>query len=336
MNVGVIGAGGMGDRHARNLHDKVVGAQVAGVFDVDLARMERVARYCGSARTYRDAYELIEDERIGAVLVASPDETHVDFVLACLREGKPVLCEKPLSNTATEARRVVEAEESLGRKLISLGFMRRFDPEHLGLHETVRSGAIGRPVMFKGVHRNANVRPGFPAEAVVSQAAIHEIDATRWLLAREILEVYVRGVQVDDSLDADVLDLLSLHFTVDGGCLASAEVYLSAGYGYEVSAEVIGDKGTAKTHQPDRVVVRADGARALPVAADWLVRFQEAYVAQLENWVQSLSGGSFAGADAWDGYVSLLVSDACLLSLNTGRPEVVGIPERPSLYQRSP
>lgn len=336
MNVGVIGAGGMGGRHAHNLHGKVVGAKVSGVFDVDLARMEQVARDCGSARTYRDAHELIEDERIEAVLVASPDETHVEFVLACLREGKPVLCEKPLSNTATEARRVVEAEASLGRKLVSLGFMRRFDPEHLALYEAVRSGVVGRPVMFKGVHRNANVRPGFPAEAVVSQAAIHEIDATRWLLGREILEVYVRGVQVDDSLEAAVLDLLSLHFALDGDGLASAEVFLSAGYGYEVSAEVIGDKGTAITHQPDRVVVRADGARARPVPADWLVRFQEAYVAQLEKWVQSLSGGYFAGADAWDGYVSLLVSDACLLSLESGRPEPVIIPERPALYQKAP
>lgn len=336
MNVGVIGAGGMGGRHAGNLHDKVVGAQVAGISDVDVARMERVARDCGSARTYRDAFQLIEDGRIEAVLIASPDETHVDFVLACLREGKPVLCEKPLASTAAEARRVVEAEVRLGRKLVSLGFMRRFDPEHLSLYEVVQSGAIGRPVMFKGVHRNARVRSGFPAEAVISQAAIHDIDSTRWLLAQEIVEVYVRGVQVNDSLDADVLDLISLHFTVSGDCLASAEVYLSAGYGYEVSAEVIGDKGAAGTRQPDRVVVREDGARSLPVPADWLVRFQESYVAQLENWVGSLSGGSFTGADAWDGYVSLLVSDACLLSLGTGRPEPVTIPERPPLYRRSP
>jgi myo-inositol 2-dehydrogenase/D-chiro-inositol 1-dehydrogenase len=326
----------MGGRHARNLHGKVVGARVAGVCDVDLYQMERVARDCGSARTYREPHQLIEDEQIEAVLIASPDETHVDFVLACLRVGKPVLCEKPLANTAAEARRVLEAEVSLGRKLVSLGFMRRFDPEHLGVYEFVQSGAIGRPVMFKGVHRNASIGIDFPGEAVVSQAAIHDIDSTRWLLGQEIQEVYVRGVQVDHSLKEDVFDLISLHFSLSGDCLASTEVYVSAQYGYEVSAEVLGEKGTVVTCQPDRVVVRGDGERALPVPADWLIRFQEAYVAELENWVHSLSSGSFAGADAWDGYVSLLVSDACLLSLESGRPEPVVIPERPALYQESP
>ena len=325
----------MGGRHARNLHNKVVGAQVAGVSDIDLVQMERVARDCGSARTYGDPLQLIEDEQIEAVLVASPDETHVEFVLACLRKGKPVLCEKPLATTADEARRVVQAEASLGRKLVALGFMRRFDPEHLGVYEVVRSGAIGRPVMFKGVHRNASIGIDYPAEAVVSQAAIHDIDSTRWLLAREIIEVYARGVQVNRSLEPGVYDLISLHFTLEGDCLASAEVYLSAHYGYEVSAEVLGDKGAAATRQPDRVVVRSDGGRALPVPADWLVRFQESYVAELENWVQSFSTGSFGGADTWDGYVSLLVSDACLRSLESGRPEPVTIPERPALYQDS-
>jgi myo-inositol 2-dehydrogenase/D-chiro-inositol 1-dehydrogenase len=336
MNVGIIGAGGMGGRHARNLHDKVVGAHVAGVFDIDLARMERVADDCDSARTYSDPLQLVEDERIEAVLIASPDETHADFVLACLREGKPVLCEKPLAATASEAWRVVEAEASLGRKLLSLGFMRRFDPEHVSLNEVVKSGAIGRPVMFKGVHRNASIGIDFPGEAVVSQAAIHDIDSSRWLLGQEIREVYVRGVRVDSSLNADVFDLVSLHFALSGDCLASIEVFVSARYGYEVSAEVIGEKGAAVTRQPDRVVVRGDGERALPVPADWLIRFQDAYVAELEDWVHSLSGGLFAGADAWDGYVSLLVSDACLLSLESGRPEPVIIPERQPLYQVSP
>ena len=110
ISVGVIGTGGMGARHARNLSTQVADARVAAVMDLDRSRAEAVAAECGDARAYGDAEALIADPAVDAVVIASPDPTHAALTLACLAAGKPVLCEKPLAASLAEAERVVRAE----------------------------------------------------------------------------------------------------------------------------------------------------------------------------------------------------------------------------------
>jgi myo-inositol 2-dehydrogenase/D-chiro-inositol 1-dehydrogenase len=117
LQVGVIGAGLMGTTHARVLSTSVAGAQVAAVSDAIAESATRLADEVRAERVFTDALELIGDPAIDAVIVASPGETHEQFVVACLEAGKPVLCEKPLATRAQAARRVLEAEAALGRRL---------------------------------------------------------------------------------------------------------------------------------------------------------------------------------------------------------------------------
>jgi len=333
VNVGIIGTGGMGRRHAHNLHRKVKGVEVAGVSDVDEVRMAQVATECSGACTFKDPYELISDERIDAVLIVSPDDTHADFVLACLEQRKPVLCEKPLATSSKEAQRIIDAETAIGRRLVAVGFMRRFDPCHVAVKEALELGALGRPVLFRGVHRNAGAQPGLPRHLIVGGSAIHDIDSARWLLQQEVVEVFGRGLRVDPALDEDFYDLLLIQLLLSGDCLGTIEVFVSARYGYEVMAEIVGSGGTATTTQPAPAMLRRLQQRSTSVHGDWLERFQEAYVLELEQWIQSLRGGRFQGASAWDGYISLLVARACVTSLESGRPETVQAPPPPQLYR---
>ncbi len=138
ISVGVIGTGGMGGMHAENLHSRVPGARLAAVADLDTARAEKLAERSGSA-VFQDAVDLIRDDNVEAVVVASPDPTHAPLVLECLKNEKPVLCEKPLADSADAALKVVEAEVELGRKLVQVGFMRRYDPQHVAVKEAVGS-----------------------------------------------------------------------------------------------------------------------------------------------------------------------------------------------------
>ena len=128
--------------------------------------------------------------------------------------------------------------------------------------------------------------------------------------------------------------MLLRQMNVSGNCRATAEVSVAVEYGYEVSAEIVGERGSVLTVQPDKVLVRSQGACFVPVPKDHLSRFQQAYIPELTEWVHSIqSGQAFSGANAWDGYMSLLVTDACLQSLHSGMPASVLAPERPSLYQ---
>ena len=70
-------------------------------------------------------------------------------MLACLEAGKPVLCEKPLAATAAAGLRVVEAEAALGRRLVQVGFMRRYDPAYAELKRQADAGAVGAAVLVR-------------------------------------------------------------------------------------------------------------------------------------------------------------------------------------------
>lgn len=331
ISVGVIGTGGMGGMHAENLHTRVANARLAAVSDVDEGRAGEIAGRYGAA-VFTDGAELIRDESVEAVVVASPDPTHVPLVLECLKVKKPVLCEKPLADSAEAALKVVEAETGLGRKLVQVGFMRRYDPQHVAVKEAVESGTVGAPVVFKGWHRNADIDPGIDSEWVVINATIHDIDSARWFIGEEIEEVYVRGMNTAPKLGEAVWDVQLIQFSTAGGRMGSIETNVVSGYGYEVGVEVVGESGTVQTPPPSGALVRRDYAASQRIEDGWLDRFHAAYVIEVQRWVASLLNGGPTGPDAWDGYASLVVADACIASLRSGTPQRVAKLEVPALY----
>ena len=328
--VGIIGVGGMGARHAQNLDGLTAGARVAAVTDADRTRAAAVAARYGS-EVFGDPSNLIADPGVDAVLIASPDDTHAALTLECIRHRKPVLCEKPVATNVGDARLITEAESELGVALVQVGFMRRYDPQHRAVAAAVAEGAIGRPVLLKGWHRGQRTAPGASTEFILFNTAVHDLDAVRWLLRQEIAEVYVRGVNTDRS-SGESLDLQVIQLSTAGGCLATLEIYVTAGYGYEVGVEVVGEHGTVHVAPPAAPFVRREGTRSQRLDAEWLSRFQAAYVAELAQWVRAVRDGVPAGPDAWDGYVSAVAADRCLASLRSGVPERVPGTDRPALY----
>lgn len=323
----------MGARHAQNLHQLVAGARVAAVYDLDHDRAAQVAATCGEAQVFRDPVELIQSPAVDAVLVVSPDPTHAAFTHECLRQGKPVLCEKPLATTPDDAMALVEAELALGRRLIAVGYMRRFDPRHLAVARAVASGALGRPILFKGVHRNPMTSPTATGATVLTNSASHDLDAARWLLGQEVTRVFVQGVRTHGAFSPATVDMLLIQLTLSGDCMAAIECSVAVEYGYEVLAEVVGERGAALTLPLGDAVVRAGGVRTVAVTSSHLDCFQAAFVPELTAWVASVNGQTaFPGASAWDGYLASLVADACSSSLAGGMPVAVPTPARPALY----
>lgn len=334
ISVGVIGAGGMGARHADNLSARVKGARVGAVTDPDHPRAEKLASKCGAA-AFEDESALIRDSDIDAVVIASPDATHAGLVMECIRNEKPVLCEKPLATSAEEARRIVEAEVEYGRKLAQVGFMRRYDPQHVAVASTVASGDIGRPVMFKGTHRNLAAAAGASSESILFNSAVHDLDSARWFLGEEIEGVHVSGANTGAASGGEVLDLQLIQLYLSGGRLASIEVYVNAGYGYEVDAEVVGEAGAVRLAPANAPVLRSQRRAGYSVESDWLQRFPEAYVIEAQRWIEDLHAGRIAGPDAWDGYMALVAVEGCAASVRSGSTEPLHAPDRPEIYRQA-
>jgi myo-inositol 2-dehydrogenase/D-chiro-inositol 1-dehydrogenase len=302
--------------------------------DLDRSRAEKLAASSGSdVMVFENEQDLIRDDDIDVVVITTPDETHAGLIMECLQHQKPVFCEKPLATTVEDARRIVDAEVELDRKVVQVGFMRRYDPQHLDVKNAIDSGAIGNPVLFKGTHRNAVALPGTSSESILVNSAVHDLDAARWMLGQEIEEVYVHGTNTPAASDEEVLDLQVIQLKLGGGCLANIEVYVNAGYGYEVDLEVVGDEGTLHIAPANAPVLRKQKYAGHPVEGDWLERFPAAYVLEMQRWIENLRGGRLTGPDAWDGYTSLLAVESCIASLHSGTKEHFKSPQRPELYQ---
>ena len=161
IRVGIIGTGGIGTDHADKLAHSISGSVVVAVTDIDRARAEKVAADVGGAHVFDDGFELIRSVEVDAVLIASIGETHAAFTLASIEAGKPVMCEKPLAPTTPECLQVLEAEVAFGRRLVIVGFMRRYDTGYRQVKASLDSGSIGEALMLHNIHRNASAPESF-------------------------------------------------------------------------------------------------------------------------------------------------------------------------------
>jgi myo-inositol 2-dehydrogenase/D-chiro-inositol 1-dehydrogenase len=317
MDVGVIGTGLMGSTHVRILTEFVSGATVTAVSDPVSA--ERVAADHGVATVHADPLDLIRDGRVEAVLIASPAATHEELTLACLQEGKPVLCEKPLAATAEAAGHIVEAEAALGRRLVQVGFMRRYDPAYLELKRALDDGAIGAPLLAHMVHRNAAAPSHFDSPMLITDSVVHEIDVIRWLLGEEIVRATTFVPRASSLTKPGLQDPQLVVFETASGRLVDVECFVSSGYGYDIRCEVVGETGTLELAPPALVTSRASAARGVSVDAGFWTRFATAYLQELQTWVSALAAtGEPTGPGARDGYAAAVVSECAVESLRTG------------------
>lgn len=330
IGIGIIGAGIMGADHARIFAHHVAGAHLVAISDADAARATAVAAETGARRGMSDPYALIADPEVGAVLVASPDTTHPDFAIACIRAGKPVLCEKPLAPTAAEGLRVIEAELSAGRRLVQLGYMRRFDPGYVEMKALLDGGTYGEALAFHCVHRNASAPPHFDAAAAIVSSCGHEVDVSRFVLSAELSTVKVFRARRSKLARFD--DPMLVVFETDKGQLVDVELFINAQYGYDVKGELVCETGTISFGPTHDTLVRSAGVSATRLAPDWRPRFAAAYRIQNQAWIDSISTGRPVGSSAWDGFVATTVTDAGVKSLNTGETVAIAYEKRPGLY----
>lgn len=331
LNVGVIGTGNIGTDHLSKLSGRIAGARVSAVFDIDADRAAQVAATVG-AKAHASALDVITSPDTDALVLASPGPLHPEQTLACLAAGKPVLCEKPLATTSEDCRTVLDAEVALGRRLVQVGFMRRYDAAYRQVKATVDAGTIGEALMVHAVHRNPSVPDSFTADMSMTDSVVHEFDTFRWLLGTEIRAVTVLAGRRSPRAAAAMRDPQLVLMEMADGVLVEVESFVNCRYGYDVRCEVVGSEGTVSLENPTASTLTTSGARAQGVPADWRGRFGQAYHEELQEWVDGVAAGLVSGPSAWDGYAATAVGEACVRSLATGGRVEVELGVQPALY----
>ncbi|MEU1662162.1 Gfo/Idh/MocA family oxidoreductase [Streptomyces sparsogenes] len=333
VRVGVIGAGMIGQDHIRRLTEVVTGASVTAVTDIDQARATQVAARVGAAAPPTGA-DLIGSPDVDAVLVTSWGPTHAEHVLAAIAAGKPVFCEKPLATTAEDCLRIVEAERAHGRRLVQVGFMRRFDTGYRRMKEVISSGALGAPLIVHCAHRNPTVPDGYTSAMAAQDTAVHEIDVLRWLLDDEIVSAQVVTPRATRNRFDHLKDPQIMYFETASGVRIDLEVFVNCQYGYDIQCETVAEEGLVRLPDPASVGVRTAGRHGTAVPQDWKDRFADAFDTEFREWIAAVAAGAEpTGPSAWDGYAATVITDAAVRSLDSGGPVVtVDMKPRPALY----
>ncbi len=332
LRIGVIGTGMIGQDHIRRLTQVVSGAEVVAVTDANELVAKEVASRLPDATVHATGEDLIADDRVEAVVVCSWGPSHEAYVVAAVKAGKPVFCEKPLATTTEACRNIIDAEVAHGSRLVQVGFMRRYDESYRALKQVVDSGQVGAPLIYFSGHRNPSVPEHYTKDMAIVDTAVHDFDVTRWLLGEELVAIRVIAAK-PNSLGGELQDPLLMILESESGVLVNVETSVNIRYGYDIRGEVIGETGTAALADRGLVVVRSANLVGARVPEDWRERFIAAYDVEFQEWINEVvAGGTLSGPSSWDGYAAQVVCDAGVSALYSGDRVEISLGDKPALY----
>jgi myo-inositol 2-dehydrogenase / D-chiro-inositol 1-dehydrogenase len=332
LNIGVIGVGMIGREHIDRLTNKLVGAKVVALSDVNVKQAEAVADLLHSAEVHSTGEALIAAPEVQAVAVTSSGPTHEAYALAAVKAGKPVFCEKPLATTAEACLRIVDAEIASGRHLVQVGFQRRYDKGYRALKKAIDDGAIGAPLMVHCAHRNPTVPEAYVSDMAIVDTFIHEIDALRWLINDDYVSAQVLVPRSTKHAHANLDDPIIVLLETKNGVRIDGEVFVNCRYGYDIQCQVVGEEGVVGLPEPESVVLRRDARLSTAIMQDWKLRFIDSYDAELQEWIDASQVGKVNGPSAWDGYFAAVTADACLQAKRSGAITPIITKPRPAFY----
>jgi len=332
VRLAVIGAGVMGADHARIIAAEVPGAVLQVVCDPDAETARRVAADCGAVDIADDGMAVVRRTDVDAVIIASPDPTHAPLSKLCLELGKPALCEKPLSQSSQECLEVIEAEIAAGRKLVQVGFMRRYDQPYAEMRQAINAARLGRVLMMHNFHRNvATPYPAFTGAMAITNSAPHEFDIARHVLGTEFLRISAWQPKRSDAVVAPVVMVLE---TADDQ-LVTVEVNNNAAYGYDVRAELIGETGSLSMAPASPTRLDRDFTSSTGYHPDWRAPYGDAYRRQNIAFVRFVETGQFpdGAANCWDGYCAARIAEAGVAALAAGHGVDIDMAAMPDFYR---
>ncbi|MDO5698754.1 MAG: Gfo/Idh/MocA family oxidoreductase [Dermatophilus congolensis] len=331
VRIGMIGPGGMGQAHIDRIRTVIAGGEVVGVTDIAQDNIDTVSQKYG-VTGFANSDELINSPDVDAVMICSYGPAHEADVIKCIEAGKPVLCEKPLTPDAQGSLNIMEAEQKGGRKLVTVGFMRRFDRSYQEMKALLDSGGIGDALMIHNRHRNPTVPERYTWDMAINDTAIHEIDTMRWLTGEEIVSVRVDKPKKTKNRFQHLQDPLVIIMYTESGIWIDDEVFVNNQHAYDIQCEVVAESGTVRLSDQHAVECTGKVGRHNVLTMDHNERFGAAFVTEVQEWINAVARGEHTGSTAWDGYAAACVCDAGVKALETDGLEAVEMIDKPAFY----
>jgi myo-inositol 2-dehydrogenase / D-chiro-inositol 1-dehydrogenase len=324
IRFGILGAGRIGKVHAATIA-KSSKAKVVFIADAMPKAAAELAKSVGAE--VASVEDIIKSKNVDAVLIATPTDTHADYIELAARAGKAILCEKPVSLSVARIEKCLKVVEKTKAKLM-IGFNRRFDPNFANLEQRIRKGDIGAVELVTVISRD----PGPPPVDYIKRSGglyrdmmIHDFDMARFLVGEEFVVVQALGASLVDKEigKAGDVDTASVQMQTASGKICVITNSRRATYGYDQRMEVHGAKGMLRAgnvHNTTVELANASGFQGDPVLNFFTERYGDAYANEVNSFIDGVAKGVSARPNGYDGLQAQKLADAATKSWSTGKP----------------
>ena len=306
VRIGLIGAGGMGRAHLARIANDLSGGEIVAVADINHEAAVSAAEPYG-AKAYDSSDELIDDPNVDAVLIATFGKVHAPDVIKTIEAGK---------------------------KLVTVGFMRRFDAAYNEMKKVLDDGDNGQALLVHNRHRNPTVPESYTSRMAIDDTAIHEIDTMRWLLDEEIVKVRVERPRSTTHRFDHLIDPVVVVMYTESGVRIDDEVNVNLQYAYSIECELVLETAAVRLGDQERIHIRDIHGDRNAMCQSHIDRFEAAFNREVQEWINAVARDEHTGSTSWDGYAATSVVDAAVASLEDESSPMVDVTliAKPAFY----
>jgi myo-inositol 2-dehydrogenase / D-chiro-inositol 1-dehydrogenase len=329
FDIALFGAGLIGSVHATNLA-RHSGVRLRYIVDPRAEAALPIAAATGAELA--TTATVMNDPAVRAVVIASATRTHADLAMQAAAKGKAIFCEKPIDLDIGRTDQCLAAVEQAG-VAFQIGFNRRFDPSFRSLKTRLDAGEIGSVEQVIVTSRDPEPETEEALAGgggVFREMTIHDFDMARYLLGEEPVELFACGSSLVEPYYAKLGDFDTAMFILRTASGRQCHINNSvrAVYGYDQRIEVHGSLGMLRAG--NRMPTSVQKSDAVSISTDkplhfFVDRYAESYAAEIDGFITSVETGARPMVGAADGRKAMLLCEAALKSVSSGRFEQVAL-----------
>jgi predicted dehydrogenase len=262
-NIVMIGCGHMGAAHLDEIYyrDNI---SIKGVVDLDENKAKLFCRKYGSASYSVDYKKYLDDPEVDIVIISTYASSHLELLKDCIKAGKHVLCEKPITDNLEDGKEFVNLVNNSKTKVL-VGHILRHNESYKKIGEMIHSGAIGHPIIMRMVQNHHTVDWKkylnlIKETSPIIDCGVHYIDVMRWFTNADFVGISGISQRTEPDVPIDKYNYGMITAKLSDGSVA----YYEAGWGNSIASsnikEFIGPKGRISlTYRKDRLTHQEEG-----------------------------------------------------------------------------
>jgi len=326
VKIALLGIGRIGKVHFGGVNQHFSNAEIVAVSDPFYNDVAFKNEH-GNIFFSKNPEDAISFPGVEAVLICTPTTSHASLIEMALSKGKHIFCEKPMDLSLERTIALADKAKESGAKFM-LGFNRRFDPDFIQAKKSITDGVIGNVQIVKITSRD----PGLPpidyirnSGGLFMDMAIHDFDMARYLMGKEVVEVFSKGlVLVDDAVGkAGDIDTALTTLMFEDGTYAVIDNSRKAVYGYDQRLEIFGSGGMIQVdnnlHNRNILFNEKGIHTALPLDF-FMDRYAKSYLNEMKIFIDSIANDEEIIVGADDGLQATRIAFAAKKSMEECRP----------------